>query len=73
MLNEIKSMLGQMIIIGIRGTSKDDAKAFFELYDEITVGGIILYDQNVTTNPWTSHNIITVSYTHLTLPTNREV
>jgi len=58
MLNEIKSMLGQMIIIGIRGTSKDDAKAFFELYDEIPVGGIILYDQNVTTNPWASHNII---------------
>ena len=57
-INEIKSMLGQMIIIGIRATNDSDVKKFFRTYNDISVGGIILYDQNVTTNPWSSHNIL---------------
>ena len=51
-------MIGQMIIIGIRATTDSDVKRFFEIHDKIPVGGIILYDQNVTTNPWSSHNIL---------------
>lgn len=57
-LTEIKLMIGQMIIIGIRATTDSDVKRFFEIHDEVPVGGIILYDQNVTTNPWSSHNIL---------------
>ena len=60
---EIKSMIGQMIMTGFRGTSAEDAASFFQSLDGLTVGGLILYDQNVTT----------VSYTHLTLPTKRIV
>jgi beta-N-acetylhexosaminidase len=56
--NEIKSMIGQMIIIGIRATNDSDVKRFFDRHNKISVGGIILYDQNVTTKPWSSHNII---------------
>ena len=56
--NEIKSMIGQMIIVGIRATNDSDVKKFFQIHNDISVGGIILYDQNVTTNPWSSHNIL---------------
>jgi beta-N-acetylhexosaminidase len=56
--NEIKSMISQMIIVGIRATNDSDVKKFFRTYNDISVGGIILYDQNVTTNPWSSHNIL---------------
>ena len=57
-INEIKSMLGQMIIIGIRATNDSDVKKFFHTYNDISVGGVILYDKNMTTNPWSSHNIL---------------
>ena len=57
-ITKIKSMVAQMIIIGIRGTTNDDVKRFFEVNNGISVGGIILYDQNVTTDPWSSHNIL---------------
>ena len=57
-LDKIKSMIGQMIIIGIRATNDLDVKKFFHTHNNISVGGIILYDQNVTTNPWSSHNIL---------------
>ena len=56
--NKIKSMIGQMIIIGIRATNDSDVKTFFDRHNEICIGGIILYDQNVTTKPWSQHNII---------------
>ena len=54
---EIKSMIGQMIMTGFRGTSAEDAASFFQSLDGLTVGGLILYDQNITTNPPTLHNI----------------
>jgi|TARA_B110000091_G_scaffold213993_1_gene265336 beta-N-acetylhexosaminidase len=56
--NKIKTMIGQMIIIGIRATNDLDVKRFFQNHKGIYAGGIILYDQNVTTKPWSSHNII---------------
>ena len=46
-----------MIMVGLRGTSSGDAKSFFDSLDGLTVGGIILYDQNVTTTPPSPHNI----------------
>jgi beta-N-acetylhexosaminidase len=55
--NELKLMAGQMIMVGLRGTSPEDAKSFFDSLNELTVGGVILYDQNVTTTPPSSHNI----------------
>ena len=54
---DIKSMIGQMIISGIRGTQPEDAKNFFQSLDGLTIGGVILYDQNVSTNPPSPHNI----------------
>jgi len=56
--NDIKTMIGQMIMVGLRGTSPDDAKYFFRSLNGLTIGGVILYDQNVTTSPPSSHNIL---------------
>jgi len=56
--NDIKTMIGQMIMVGLRGTSPDDAKYFFRHLNGLTIGGVILYDQNVTTSPLSSHNIL---------------
>ncbi len=47
-----------MIMVGLRGTSPDDAKYFFRSLNGLTIGGVILYDQNVTTSPPSSHNIL---------------
>lgn len=54
---EINSMIGQMIMTGFRGISPEDATSFFQSLDGLTIGGVILYDQNVTTNPPSLHNI----------------
>ena len=51
-------MIGQMIMVGLRGTSPDDAKYFFRSLNGLTIGGVILYNQNVTTSPPSSHNIL---------------
>jgi len=51
-------MIGQMIMVGLRGTSPDDAKYFFRSLNGLTIGGVVLYDQNVTTSPPSSHNIL---------------
>ena len=37
-------MIGQMIMVGLRGTSPDDAKYFFRSLNGLTIGGVILYD-----------------------------
>ena len=55
--NELKLMAGQMIMVGLRGTSPEDAKSFMDSLNDLTVGGVILYDQNLTTTPPSSHNI----------------
>jgi len=47
-----------MIMVGLRGTSPDDAKYFFRSLNGLTIGGVILYNQNVTTSPPSSHNIL---------------
>lgn len=54
---DMESMIGQMIMTGFRGTSPDDASAFFQSLEGLTIGGVILYDQNVTTHPPSPHNI----------------
>jgi beta-N-acetylhexosaminidase len=56
--SDIKTMIGQMIMVGLRGTSPDDAKYFFRSLNGLTIGGVILYNQNVTTSPPSSHNIL---------------
>ena len=55
--NDIKTMIGQMIMVGLRGTSPDDAKSFFDFLNGLAIGGVILYDVNVTSTHPTSHNI----------------
>ena len=56
-LNHIETMIGQMILVGLRGDSPEDAKIFFESLKGLPIGGVILYDQNVTMSPPSSHNI----------------
>ncbi len=55
--NDIKIMIGQMIMVGLRGTSLDDARSFFDSLNGLAIGGVILYDVNVTSTHPTSHNI----------------
>lgn len=50
-------MIGQMIMTGFRGTSPDNAYSFLQSLDSLNISGVILYDQNLTTNPPSNHNI----------------
>ncbi len=45
-------------MIGLQGTSPEDAKSFFNSLDGFPIGGVILYDQNMTSTPPSSHNIL---------------
>jgi len=52
------TLIGQMLMVGLQGTSPEDAKSFFNSLDERSIGGVILYDQNMTSTPPSSHNIL---------------
>lgn len=52
------TLIGQMLMVGLQGTSPEDAKSFFNSLDEQSIGGVILYDQNMTSTPPSSHNIL---------------
>ena len=45
-------------MVGLKGTSPEDAKSFFNSLDGFPIGGVILYDQNMTSTPPSSHNIL---------------
>ena len=53
----ISKLIGQMIMVGIKGHDRDAAYGFFEKNYQYHVGGIILYDEDITTNPPSLHNI----------------
>ena len=52
------TLIGQMLMVGLQGTSPEDAKSFFDSLDGRPIGGVILYDQNMTSTPPSSHNIL---------------
>ena len=52
------TLIGQMLMVGLQGTSPEDAKSFFNSLDERSIGGVILYDQNMASTPPSSHNIL---------------
>ena len=41
--SNISNMIGQMIIVGLRGHTKSDVYSFFESIKEYPIGGVILY------------------------------
>ena len=53
----ISKLIGQMIMVGIKGHDRDAVYDFFEGNYKYHVGGIILYDEDITTNPPSLHNI----------------
>jgi len=55
--SNISNMIGQMIMVGLQGYTKNDVYSFFESIKEYSIGGVILYDQNITTFPHSPHNI----------------
>ena len=66
---DISTMIGQMLMVGLRGHTERDVSSFFKSIQGYSIGGVVLYDQNITVSPPSLHNIRSVSYTHLTLPT----
>merc|ERR1719261_296169 len=46
----IKDMIGQMIMIGIKGHTSQDASLFFEENGDLSLGGLILFDENTTSS-----------------------
>ena len=55
--SNISKLIGQMIMVGIKGHDREAAYNFFERNHQYHVGGIILYDEDITTNPPSLHNI----------------
>lgn len=55
--SNISNMIGQMIMVGLRGHTKNDVNSFFDSIKGYSIGGVILYDENITTSPYSPHNI----------------
>ena len=54
---DISNIIGQMIMVGLHGYTKNDVSSFFESIEGYPIGGVILYDENITTSPSSLHNI----------------
>ena len=54
---DITTMIGQMLMVGLRGYTINDVYSFFESIKGYKIGGVILYDQDITTSPPSLHNI----------------
>ena len=54
---DISTMIGQMLMVGLRGHTERDVSSFFESIQGYSIGGVVLYDQNITVSPPSLHNI----------------
>jgi len=55
--SDISKLVGRMIIVGLKGHDEKAAYNFFKENHKYPVGGIILYDEDITTLPSSLHNI----------------
>lgn len=55
--SDITALIGRMIIVGLKGHDKKSAYNFFKKNHKYPVGGIILYDEDITTLPPSLHNV----------------
>ena len=53
----ISTMIGQMLMVGLRGHTEIDVSSFFKSIKGYSIGGVVLYDQNITVSPPSLHNI----------------
>ena len=54
---DISTMIGQMLMVGLRGHTERDVSSFFESIQGYSIGGVVLYDQDITVSPPSLHNI----------------
>ena len=54
---DISTMIGQMLMVGLRGHTEIDVSSFFKSIKGYSIGGVVLYDQNITVSPPSLHNI----------------
>ena len=55
--SNVSELAGQMIMVGIRAHEAISAQKFFEANEGYDIGGIILYDENISSSPTKPHNI----------------
>ena len=54
---DISTMIGQMLMVGLRGHTERDVSSFFKSIQGYSIGGVVLYDQDITVSPPSLHNI----------------
>ena len=54
---DISTMIGQMLMVGLRGHTERDVSSFFKSIKGYSIGGVVLYDQDITVSPPSLHNI----------------
>ena len=55
--SNVSELAGQMIMVGIHAHEAISAQKFFEANEGYDIGGIILYDENISSTPTKPHNI----------------
>ena len=55
---DVESMICQMIMIGLKGSNKKDIANFMETLPSHDIGGVILYDEDLTSKDISTKNII---------------
>ncbi len=55
---ELRSKIGQMLIVGFRGTEVNDESSIIKAINELNLGGVILFDYDVPSRGMEERNII---------------
>jgi beta-N-acetylhexosaminidase len=55
---EIKEQIGQMLVVGFRGTEVDDDSSIVKAIEELNLGGVILFDYDVPSEGEVERNIV---------------
>ena len=55
--SNVSELAGQMIMVGIHAHEAISAQKFFEANEGYDIGGIIIYDENISSTPTKPHNI----------------
>lgn len=55
---EIKEQIGQMLVVGFRGTEVDDDSSIVKAIEELNLGGVILFDYDAPSEGEVERNIV---------------
>ena len=60
-ISNVETMISQMIMVGLKGSDKKSISIFLDSLPKCGIGGVILYDEDISGSKVTERNIINSS------------